>query len=117
VFCSVVELQAAIKRFLAETNADPRPFRQKKDSQAMPRECWVPVPTAAPDFPPLCMSAKAVAPGFGMTSRVRTETRPVRRQRLKIPARRVLSLNRNTKNILHKEIRKKICLDTPHNPR
>jgi transposase len=27
VFCSIVELQAAIKRFLAETNADPRPFR------------------------------------------------------------------------------------------
>lgn len=31
VFCSVVELQAAINRFLAETNADPRPFRWKKD--------------------------------------------------------------------------------------
>lgn len=31
VFCSVVELQAAIKRFLAETNADPRPFRWTKD--------------------------------------------------------------------------------------
>jgi transposase len=30
-FCSVVELQAAIKRFLAETNADPRPFRWTKD--------------------------------------------------------------------------------------
>jgi hypothetical protein len=31
VFRSVVELQAAIKRFLAETNADPRPFRWTKD--------------------------------------------------------------------------------------
>jgi hypothetical protein len=31
VFCSVVEIQAAIKRFLAETNADPRPFRWTKD--------------------------------------------------------------------------------------
>ena len=31
VFCSVVELQAAIKRFLAETNADPRPFQWTKD--------------------------------------------------------------------------------------
>jgi transposase len=31
VLCSVVELQAAINRFLAETNADPRPFRWKKD--------------------------------------------------------------------------------------
>ena len=30
-FCSVVELQAAIKRFLAETNANPRPFRWTKD--------------------------------------------------------------------------------------
>ena len=30
VFRSVVELQAAIKRFLAETNADPRPFRWTK---------------------------------------------------------------------------------------
>jgi transposase len=30
-FCSVVELQAAINRFLAETNADPRPFRWTKD--------------------------------------------------------------------------------------
>jgi hypothetical protein len=27
VFRSIVELQAAIARFLAETNADPRPFR------------------------------------------------------------------------------------------
>jgi transposase len=26
VFCSVVELQAAINRFLAETNGDPKPF-------------------------------------------------------------------------------------------
>ena len=26
VFCSVVELQAAINRYLAETNADPKPF-------------------------------------------------------------------------------------------
>jgi hypothetical protein len=26
-----VELQAAIKRFLAETNADPHPFRWTKD--------------------------------------------------------------------------------------
>src|SRR5580658_3644695 len=29
-FSSIVELQAAIKRFLAETNADPRPFRWTK---------------------------------------------------------------------------------------
>jgi transposase len=31
VFRSIIELQAAIKRFLAETNADPRPFRWTKD--------------------------------------------------------------------------------------
>jgi transposase len=31
VFCSVVELQAAINRFIVETNADPRPFRWTKD--------------------------------------------------------------------------------------
>ena len=31
VFRSVVELQAAIKRFLAETNLDPRPFRWTKN--------------------------------------------------------------------------------------
>jgi transposase len=31
VFRSIVELQAAIKRFLAETNADPHPFRWTKD--------------------------------------------------------------------------------------
>jgi transposase len=31
VFCSIVELQAAINRFLAETNSDPRPFRWTKD--------------------------------------------------------------------------------------
>jgi transposase len=31
VFQSIVELQAAIKRFLAETNANPRPFRWTKD--------------------------------------------------------------------------------------
>ena len=31
VFCSVVELQAAINRFLAETNADPRPFQWTKN--------------------------------------------------------------------------------------
>jgi transposase len=31
VFCSVVERQAAIKRFLAETNADARPFQWTKD--------------------------------------------------------------------------------------
>ncbi len=31
VFRSVVELQAAIKRFLTETNADPRPFRWTKE--------------------------------------------------------------------------------------
>ena len=30
-FGSVVELQAAINRFLAETNTDPRPFRWTKD--------------------------------------------------------------------------------------
>jgi hypothetical protein len=27
-FCSISELQAAINRFLAETNSDPRPFRR-----------------------------------------------------------------------------------------
>jgi transposase len=32
VFRSIVELQAAIKRFLAETNADPRPFRWTKEA-------------------------------------------------------------------------------------
>jgi transposase len=31
MFCSIVELQAAISRFLAETNSDPRPFRWTKD--------------------------------------------------------------------------------------
>jgi transposase len=31
VFCSIVDLQAAINRFLAETNLDPRPFRWTKD--------------------------------------------------------------------------------------
>jgi len=31
IFRSVTELQAAIKRFLAETNAHPRPFRWTKD--------------------------------------------------------------------------------------
>ena len=31
VFRSLVELQAAIKRYLAETNEDPRPFRWTKD--------------------------------------------------------------------------------------
>ena len=31
VFCSVVELQTAINRFLPETNSDPRPFRWTKD--------------------------------------------------------------------------------------
>jgi transposase len=31
VFRSIVELQAAIKRFLAETNADPHPFRLAND--------------------------------------------------------------------------------------
>ena len=31
VFRSIVDLQAAIKRFLAETNADPRPFCWTKD--------------------------------------------------------------------------------------
>src|SRR3954468_18330088 len=31
VFCSVVELQAAINRFLAEANLDPHPFRWTKD--------------------------------------------------------------------------------------
>jgi transposase len=31
VFRSIVELQAAINRFLAETNADPRPFHWTKD--------------------------------------------------------------------------------------
>jgi transposase len=27
IFCSIVDLQAAINRFLAESNLDPRPFR------------------------------------------------------------------------------------------
>jgi transposase len=31
VFCSAVKLRAGIKRFLAQTNADPRPFRWIKD--------------------------------------------------------------------------------------
>jgi len=31
VFCSIVDLQAAINRFMAETNLDPRPFRWTKD--------------------------------------------------------------------------------------
>src|SRR3954465_2409825 len=31
VFCSVVELQTAINRFLAETNSNPRPFQWTKD--------------------------------------------------------------------------------------
>jgi transposase len=31
VFCSIVELQAAINRFIAEANADPRPFRWTKN--------------------------------------------------------------------------------------
>jgi hypothetical protein len=31
VFRSIVDLQAAINRFLAETNADPRPFHRTKD--------------------------------------------------------------------------------------
>jgi transposase len=31
VFCSLVELQAAINRFLAEANLDPRPFRWTKN--------------------------------------------------------------------------------------
>jgi hypothetical protein len=31
VFCSVVERQAAINRFLAEANLDPPPFRWTKD--------------------------------------------------------------------------------------
>jgi hypothetical protein len=31
VFRSIVELQAAIKRFLAEANEHPRPFRWTKD--------------------------------------------------------------------------------------
>jgi len=31
VFCSIVELQAAINRFLAEINSDPKPFRWTKD--------------------------------------------------------------------------------------
>jgi transposase len=31
VFCSVVELQAAINRFLTDSNSDLRPFRWKKD--------------------------------------------------------------------------------------
>jgi transposase len=31
VFCSVVQLQVTINRFLAETNADPKPFRWTKE--------------------------------------------------------------------------------------
>jgi transposase len=31
VFCSIVELQTAINRFLAEANLNPRPFRWTKD--------------------------------------------------------------------------------------
>jgi transposase len=31
VFCSIVELQAAINRFLAETNNDPKPFTWTAD--------------------------------------------------------------------------------------
>ena len=31
VFCSIVELQAAINRCIAEANADPRPFRWTKN--------------------------------------------------------------------------------------
>ena len=30
-FCSIVELQAAINRYLAEANANPRPFQWTKD--------------------------------------------------------------------------------------
>jgi hypothetical protein len=35
VFCPVVELQAAINRFLAETNPDPRHFRWTKAPDKM----------------------------------------------------------------------------------
>jgi len=35
VFRSIVKLQAAVKRFLGETNADPRPFRWTKDRDKM----------------------------------------------------------------------------------
>jgi transposase len=35
VFRSIVELQAAINRFLAEVNADPQPFRWTKDPDAI----------------------------------------------------------------------------------
>ena len=35
VFHSLVSLQAAIKRFVAETNAEPRPFRWTKDPDAI----------------------------------------------------------------------------------
>jgi hypothetical protein len=45
VFRSIVDLQAAIKRFLAETNADPRPFCWTKDPDkiiaAVKRGCQV----------------------------------------------------------------------------
>ena len=33
VFCSVVDLQAAINRFLAETNSNPKPFVWTADPQ------------------------------------------------------------------------------------
>jgi transposase len=35
VFHSLVALQAAINRFVAEANADPRPFRWTKDPDAI----------------------------------------------------------------------------------
>jgi hypothetical protein len=33
VFCSIVELQTAINRFLAETNDDPKPFTWTADPE------------------------------------------------------------------------------------
>jgi transposase len=35
VFCSIVELQAAINRFLAETNNDPKPFTWTADPNSI----------------------------------------------------------------------------------
>ena len=39
VFRSVVDLQVAINRFVAETNADPKPFVWTADPKARPRRC------------------------------------------------------------------------------
>lgn len=39
VFRSVVDLQVAINRFVAETNADPKPFAWTRRPKACPRRC------------------------------------------------------------------------------